>query len=123
MIHGKFLAVHGVTGAATLAVALVSNWSTWAVAIIGIGGALTTAGVGMYSAFRAAKHKADLDDTVLVQPRLSEAEAEIRDLRQEVTEWRTRYQVAIQQAQAPTSPPSTPTAGVTRDPPRPGPKA
>jgi hypothetical protein len=118
MIQGKFLAIHGLVGAVTIAAATVSDWSTWSIAIIGIAGALTTAVVGMYTAFRAAKHKADLEDTALVQPRFLAAQDEIAALKQQVTEWRTLYQAATR-AQTPNSASSAPTAGATRDPQKP----
>jgi hypothetical protein len=92
MIPGKTLAAIGGAEAIGLAVAVMNDYPTISIAIIGIGSAVATAGVGIYSAWRAAKHKADLQDAPLVQVRLAAAEARIDDLEKANLEWQRLYE-------------------------------
>ena len=91
MISGKKLAVIGGAEIIGIAVAAVNDYPTISIAIIGIGGALATAGVGIYSAYRAARHKADLEDAPLAQSKLVVALQRIAELERLNLEWQRLY--------------------------------
>jgi hypothetical protein len=115
MIPDKLLVVHGIVGAGTIVAATIGDASTLSIAIIGVGGALTTALVGAYSAYRAARHQADLRDAPTVQVQLSAVLTERDDLRQQVTQWKDLYEALKDDSAPRSSSPQTPTpmAGAT----------
>jgi hypothetical protein len=94
METGKIQVINGAVGAGALIAAATADASAAAVMIIGIGGAITTTIIGAYTAWRAAKHRADEADAPLVQYRLRAIEDEKADLRKQVGEWRELYTAA-----------------------------
>lgn len=88
IVEGKLLAAWGFTGGALLAAANVADASAGVLATIGVVGALGTAIIGVYSAFRSAKHNADVKDGPLVQLKLDQANERIAELEGQVEQWR-----------------------------------
>ena len=112
METGKIQVINGAVGAGALVAAATADASTISVMVIGIGGAVTTTLLGAYTAWRAARHRADEADAPLVQSRLVDALEDNAELRQQVCEWKTLYAAAMNR----THPSSGPATGSTSAP-------
>lgn len=95
---GKILAAWGAASGAMFAAASAADASTNTLILVGLITGTGTAIVGVYSAFRAAKHRADVVDQALVQRQLAEAMVQNKNLKDEnealrfqVKEWSDLY--------------------------------
>jgi len=71
-----------------MVLAAVADVSTAGLVIGGIVASLMTAATTGYSAFRTAKHEADVRDEELLRTQLDRANQRIADLEAQVEEWR-----------------------------------
>jgi hypothetical protein len=92
MISGKTLFAYSITELAVIGAANAADASTQTLTLVGVIGALGAALIGVYSAFRTAKHTADVRDGDLIKGKLNEALNRIAFLERQVDIWQTLYQ-------------------------------
>lgn len=102
MIETKIFAGTAMGTGLTYLAAVVGDAPTVALTWVGILGALGTTLVGAYAAFRAAKHRADLQDSDLLQQklrsaekRLAQAERRVRSAEEQGEQWKALYHAAV----------------------------